>query len=69
MRLCSHVSTSLRQNKTGQSTRYVMFPRYACVRVLEEMKSLQHSCHDLAVMQNTTNIENERRRREKSGGG
>lgn len=55
--------TLLRQNKTGRSTQYVVFPRYACVHVLEEMKSLQCSCHDLAMMINT---EEDRERKRKS---
>lgn len=41
----------LNKNKTGQPARYITFPRCAFVHVLEEMKSLQCSCHDLAALQ------------------
>ncbi len=60
-----HVFALLRPNKTGQSTRYVVIPRYACVHVLEEMKSLQCSCHDLAAMQISSTLRRREREREK----
>lgn len=68
MRLCSHAFTLLKQNKTGQSTQNVMFSRYACVHVLEEMKSLQHSCHDLAAMQISSTLRRRMRKRKKRAG-
>lgn len=64
VRLRLHMFPSLRRNKKGRSTRYAMFPRYACVHVLEEMKSLQCSRHSLAEMQiSSTLIIRERGRR------
>lgn len=43
-----------------------MFPRYAFVHVLEEMKSLECSCHDLALMQILSTVR--MRARERAGG-
>lgn len=54
----------LNKKYIGQSAQYVVFPRYAFVHVLEEMKSLECSCHDLALMQILSTVRMRARERE-----